>query len=151
MGLRSRVKYKYGNRCDKYYSDKGITVAAEWMDDFAAFLTHIGPAPSEHHSVDRIRGGEGYVPGNVRWATIVEQNRNKSDNIVVSWNGADRLLVELAEEYGLPYQTLNWRYQRAGWPIERALTTPIKRMKNNVYPQALAADKAYEAAQATTP
>ena len=126
VGMRSRVNYDHPVS-GKYYRDKGISVAPEWENDFPAFLAHIGPAPKGKYSVDRIEGDQGYVPGNVRWATDRIQNRNKSDNVVISWQGQDRLLIEVIEELGLPYQTISYRIQRAGWPVDRALTQPIAR------------------------
>jgi len=79
------------NRCcnpnDKkfyLYGGRGITVCAEWMHSFEAFFAHIGPrpggpsdAPRSTYSLDRIDGKRGYEPGNVRWATIHEQNANR--------------------------------------------------------------------------
>jgi len=43
---------------------------------FEAFFGHIGPAPTKKHTVDRIDVNGNYEPGNVRWATAVEQARN---------------------------------------------------------------------------
>lgn len=59
------------------YGGRGITMAAEWADDFEAFFAHVGPRPSPKHSLDRRDNDSGYVPGNVRWATKSEQNRNR--------------------------------------------------------------------------
>lgn len=52
-------------------------MAEEWIDDFRAFLAHIGPAPDPRLSLDRIDNNRGYEPGNVRWATASEQARNR--------------------------------------------------------------------------
>lgn len=60
----------------EHWGGRGITVADEWLEDFPAFLAHVGPAPSPTHSVDRIDNERGYEPGNVRWATAAEQARN---------------------------------------------------------------------------
>lgn len=60
------------------YGGRGITVCAEWVDDFPAFLAHIGPAPAGHRmSVDRINNSGNYEPSNVRWATPAEQIANR--------------------------------------------------------------------------
>ena len=59
------------------YGARGITVADEWRNDFPAFLAYIGPKPSPRHTIDRIDGTKGYVPGNVRWATYHEQAVNR--------------------------------------------------------------------------
>lgn len=59
------------------YGGRGIAIDPEWMEDFAAFLAHIGPRPSAGMSVDRIDNERGYEPGNVRWATALEQRLNQ--------------------------------------------------------------------------
>ena len=58
------------------YGGRGIYMCAEWAQSFAAFLTHIGPAPGGT-TLDRIDVNRGYEPGNVRWATKAVQARNK--------------------------------------------------------------------------
>ena len=60
------------------YGGRGISVHAEWRNDFAAFLAYIGPRPSLEHSLDRFPNNDGnYEPGNVRWATPLEQAQNR--------------------------------------------------------------------------
>lgn len=125
MSMKSRVGHHHP-KAEQYYRCKGVTIAPEWQNDFEAFLAYVGNAPSSEHSIDRIRGDGNYEPGNVKWSTVVEQNRNKSDNVWVDVDGEPRLLVELASERGIPYQTLNWRLQRAKWPVERALSEPVR-------------------------
>jgi hypothetical protein len=59
------------------YGGRGITIHPDWLGNFPAFLAHIGLRPSKHYSLDRIRNDLGYEPGNVRWATRLEQNNNR--------------------------------------------------------------------------
>jgi hypothetical protein len=61
----------------KHYGGRGITVCDEWVDDYEAFLAHVGRRPSSQHSLDRVDNERGYEPGNVRWATKTEQARNR--------------------------------------------------------------------------
>lgn len=61
----------------KYYGGRGIKVSRLWRHDFAAFLAHVGKRPSRKHSIDRINNDRGYFPGNVRWATAVQQANNR--------------------------------------------------------------------------
>lgn len=76
--MRSRCKENHPDH--SYYRDRGITVCKQWQNDFMAFYNHIGPAPSASHSVDRIKNNQGYKPGNVRWATKSQQNKNRRNS-----------------------------------------------------------------------
>lgn len=61
----------------RLYGARGIRMHAAWVEDFDAFFDHIGPRPKRGWSIDRIDNARGYEPGNVRWATPGEQNRNR--------------------------------------------------------------------------
>jgi hypothetical protein len=61
----------------KNYGARGITMASRWVQDFDAFVAHVGYPIRGEVSLDRIDNDRGYVPGNVRWATFVEQQRNR--------------------------------------------------------------------------
>ena len=59
------------------YGGRGISVCSEWLGEggFIRFLADMGEMPTGR-SLDRIDNGRGYSPGNCRWATPVEQQRN---------------------------------------------------------------------------
>ena len=73
-------------RCEKRPEYAHVEVCDRWMD-FRNFLEDMGEKPSPDHSIDRIDGTRGYEPGNCRWATSSEQNRNLSSNALVTWQG----------------------------------------------------------------
>ena len=64
----------------KRYGAVGITICDEWVDNFQAFYEHIGAMPKDgiKRTCGRIDNNRGYFPGNVRWETIEEQDRNRS-------------------------------------------------------------------------
>ena len=64
----------------KDWYGRGIRMCPEWQASFTAFYEHLGPRPSPDHSLDRIDNDGHYEPGNVRWATRSQQQRNKRLN-----------------------------------------------------------------------
>jgi hypothetical protein len=100
------------------YGGRGISVCAEWAASFERFLSDVGPCPSSDHSIDRIDNDGGYEPGNVRWATRVEQMRNTSRADLVTYQGRTQTLGQWAVETGIPRGTI-WNRIRRGLPEDR--------------------------------
>lgn len=76
--MQQRCYYTKGQAFPRY-GGRGIRVCDQWRGrkGFVQFLADIGPKPSPKHSIDRIDNDGNYEPGNCRWATATEQNRNK--------------------------------------------------------------------------
>jgi len=120
------------NRCGNpkareylYYGGRGIKLYDAWQTSFVLFHTHLGPRPSPLHSVDRHPDMNGdYAPGNVRWATSKEQNRNRRNNVLIVVGGRTITLAQAAEEAGLPYGLVYRRFVRDKFTPELTLKPP---------------------------
>jgi hypothetical protein len=111
------------------YGGRGICVADEWRNSFAAFLAHVGRRPSKLHTLDRINNDGNYEPGNVRWATRIEQNNNRRSNRRLEFDGQVKTLAEWGRAIGIDSLTIWARIYAHGWTVERALTTPLRGTK----------------------
>lgn len=117
--------YQPGATNFKHYGGKGIIVCERWHD-FAAFIADMGACPEKHLTLDRIDNAKGYEPGNCRWATMADQNRNRSRCVELTHQGRTMILRDWAAEIGISPNALAQRIY-LGWSVERALTTPLKR------------------------
>lgn len=107
-------------RAGKALGYENVKVCDEWIKSFEAFYDRVGPRPSPLHSLDRKNNNGHYEPGNVRWATATEQQRNKRDNHMVTINGETRCLGEWHRIAGLKKGIINTRL-KLGWPEDRLL------------------------------
>jgi len=110
-------------KCYDRYGGRGITVCDRWRD-FEDFLADMGERP-EGHSIDRINNALGYFPGNCRWATTKEQNRNMRTTRWLTFGGKTKCLGEWAEIMGINRGTLRTRIVQLGWSVAEALTRPV--------------------------
>lgn len=101
----------YDNKFDSYpyYGGRGITVYEPWHNDYEAFLAHVGKRPSSGHSLDRIDNDKGYEPGNVRWATSLEQKNNRRNVYKITYNGETMSLEAWAQRTGISRGTIRKR------------------------------------------
>lgn len=119
--MRQRCQNTSNPSYDRY-GGRGITVSERW-GSFENFYADMGPRPSPEHSIDRIDNDGPYSPENCRWATQGEQNRNRRDNVWLTYQGRTMVVADWAAIVGMPPQMLHSRV-RAGWPTERLLTEP---------------------------
>lgn len=109
------------------YADRGVEVCEEWRGPggFERFIEHVGARPSPQHSLDRIDNSRGYEPGNVRWATRKEQQRNMRSNTLVTIDGETRCIAEWADQSPASEEVIRSRLVR-GWDLRRAIFEPPK-------------------------
>jgi len=114
---RARGYHNYGGR--------GVKVYERWLHSFKAFFEDMGSRPSPEHQIDRIDGDGDYEPGNCRWVTRGEQNRNRKDNRFLEFRGERLCLADWAKRFGIRKGTLHDRLAR-GLSVEEALTIPVR-------------------------
>jgi hypothetical protein len=125
-----RIWIKMKRRCfapDEHgyenYGARGIGVCEAWKHDFKKFFDDVGPRPTAKHTLERIDNNGHYEPGNVRWATRKEQQRNRRTNHLITFGGQTLCLAEWAERIGISSSAMNGRFRR-GWTIEECVTVP---------------------------
>jgi len=129
--MRNRC-YNEKDSSYKNYGARGIKVCDQWLgkEGFASFVKSMGCKPSGNVSLDRIDNNLGYSPENCRWATKIEQNNNRRDNVKIEFKGINETATFWSKKTGLPRKNILQR-KRLGWPAEKIFSTPIK---NDNYP-----------------
>ena len=65
------------------YGGRGIRIYPEWENSFVKFREYVekelGSRP-EGYTLDRIDNDQGYIPGNLRWASKSTQQRNRNSH-----------------------------------------------------------------------
>jgi len=116
---------KFRNKRKKY---AGVTVCKRWTS-FENFLKDMGEPPTALHTLDRIDNSKGYSPDNCRWATMKEQQNNRTNNRIISAFGKSQTLQQWSEEAKIDRKTISKRIDR-GWSVERALTEKAVQGRN---------------------
>jgi hypothetical protein len=107
------------------YGGRGITVCPEWADSFEQFLADMGPCP-DGLTLERRDNDQGYSAENCVWASRTEQANNTRANQLMTFDGRTLSVEAWSREYGLPRGCLHNRLFRYHWPLEKALTAPVR-------------------------
>ena len=109
----------------KNYGGRGIKICDEWLnyDNFRNWSISTGY--QEGLTIDRIDNDRNYEPSNCKWITMKEQQRNKRNNRIITYNGKSLTLVEWGEIYNINPDRIGARLKN-GWSVEDALSTEVK-------------------------
>lgn len=105
------------------YGARGVKVCQAWVDDNNAFFRYVATlegfseAFSRRLQIDRIDNDKGYEPGNIRFATVKTNSRNRRLPVLINHQGRDYRVWEFHEAFcpRLPYKdfyTLVARFKR---------------------------------------
>lgn len=124
--MKGRCYRKSTKRYERY-GGRGITVCKEWKDSFETFKEWaLNNGYSDSLTLDRIDNNGNYCPENCRWITNKEQQSNKSDNHLITYNGRTQTITQWAEELGMSGKSFEKRI-RVWKDIKRAIETPVQK------------------------
>jgi len=154
---KSKIKHNMANtrfykiwesmkrRCDcrsdksyERYGGRGINYQKTWTqfinfknDMYESYVTHCIEFGEKETTLDRKNYNIDYLKSNCQWATMKEQQNNRSSNKTIIFNHESLTLSQVAEKYNLPYATLSYRI-RKGWSTFMAINMPIKKYNGGV-------------------
>lgn len=110
----------------RYYGGRGIKVCDEWLNDNTSFFDWAYEnGYQDTLTIDRIDVDGNYEPNNCRWISTYEQNKNRSNSILVKYNDETRTITEWINclDLKLSYRTIQNRLINLGWTPEDAFYT----------------------------
>ena len=102
------------------YGARGILVCQRWLT-FENFVEDMG-IPADDMTIDRIDNDGNYEPGNCRWVSHRDNQRNKSTNRYLTVDGVRRCVMEWSEVTGIHHATISYRLH-SGWSERDAIYT----------------------------
>jgi hypothetical protein len=113
--------YNPNNPQYKDYGGRGVTICERWQSGkdgqgFTNFTRDMGIKPKDA-LLDRIDNDKGYSPDNCKWSTRKEQQRNRRNNIFITYQGKTQCAKDWSIELGVNNITLLRRY-KLGLPLE---------------------------------
>lgn len=127
QGMKDRC-YNPNNKDYARYGGRGIKLCDEWKNNYIAFKEWaIINGYRETLTIERKDFDQNYCPANCEWIKMEAQQRNKSSNRVITYNGESMILIAWAERLGIPYKVLCARINDRGYSFEEAINMPYKR------------------------
>lgn len=123
-GIKQRC-YNKNHKSYKDYGGRGITMDAEWVNNYEAFYNWaMRSGYARGMEIDRIDNDGSYCEENCRWVPRSMQANNKRNVRLYTIDGVAKSLPQWCKEYGADYEVVYQRVRKLGWPIEDALNTP---------------------------
>lgn len=118
-----QLRFRARDTSDKNYGGRGIVVCPEW-ESFERFYEDMSPGYSDDLTIERIDVNGPYSKENCRWATNLEQQGNKRNNRVLTYQGEQMHLAEMVRRSGVSKMMLTMRLNR-GMSADAAVTDAL--------------------------
>ena len=128
------IKARCGNKNSKiyrYYGGKGVTLCEEWHDFMNFYNWAMGNGYADDLTIDRIDLNGNYEPSNCRWVDKYTQMNNMSTNKYYMYNGEKMTVPQISRATGVPAYVLQFRLDKLGYSLDKAVNKPIAYRKNN--------------------
>lgn len=120
--MRQRCQNPKSTQWDSY-GGRGIKVCERWLV-FENFLADMGERPVGM-TLERKDNERGYEPGNVIWASRLDQANNRRTNVHLELDGKLMTVAEWGRKTGFGKSAIKSRLDD-GWSVRRALTEPLQ-------------------------
>ena len=98
-----------------WYGGKGIKIYEEWVNHPKLFEKWaLENGYEDYLTIDRIDSSKDYCPENCHWVAFKEQANNRTNNIVVNYNGTWLSVNEVASILGKSYGYVYQHYRNLG-------------------------------------
>lgn len=91
----------------KFYGARGISVCDRWRS-FELFLEDMGQKPDPTMTIERKDVNGNYEPSNCIWETRRNQDRNKTSNNRIEYNGRSQIIKDWSEELNVKPPSIKW-------------------------------------------
>lgn len=108
----------------QYYGGKGIKICVEWNDWETFKQWALSNGYQDNLTIDRINTEGDYEPNNCRWADMITQANNKTNNKYITFNNKTQSLAEWCRELNLDYDRTKQRINACNMTPKQAFTLP---------------------------
>lgn len=126
--MRERCMNK-NHKSYKTYGGRGVKVCKEWNNPVAFINWCEEQNPPIGFRLDREDVDKGYSPDNCRFISNADQQKNKTNNVVVFYEHKRWILTDLVKHLGIVSVGTAHNRTRRGWEPLKAATTAVKENK----------------------
>ncbi len=87
-----------------HYGKKNILICEEWEKYTNFKKWALSNGYKQNLTIDRIDNNKDYCPENCKWSTYYEQNRNKTNSIIITYKNKTQCLKDWCRELEISYK-----------------------------------------------